>query len=143
MMQGKVSTTGRRIMGRLPKGGDLLDALTAVCVQHNITLGEVRALGAVTSAKVGYYDQERRVYETLSFDQELEIVHCLGNISLKDGRPFVHAHITYSDTQGRAFGGHLVAGNPVFACEFVIKEYKSETTFARFMDEETGLFLWS
>jgi hypothetical protein len=142
MMQGKVSTTGRRVMGRLPQGSDLLEALTALCLQHNIALGEVRALGAVTRAAVGFYNQEKRAYETLSFDQEMEIVHCLGNISLLQGRPMVHAHITLADSQGRVFGGHLVEGNPIFACEFVIKEYKSETPFIRSQDEGTGLMLW-
>jgi predicted DNA-binding protein with PD1-like motif len=44
---------------------------------------------------------------------------------------------------GRAFGGHLAAGAPVFACEFVIREGKSEKVYQRALDEETGLFLWA
>ena len=51
---------GRCLMGRLAKGDDLLQALEKVCQEHNITLGEVRALGAVTRAKVGFYDQAQR-----------------------------------------------------------------------------------
>lgn len=142
MMQNRVSTTGRRIMGRLPKGEDLLQGLTALCVAHNITLGEVRALGAVTKVCLGFYNQETRQYQTLNFDEEMELVHLLGNISTKDGRPFVHVHASFADSQGKMVGGHLMEGNPIFACEFIIKEYKSEAAFSRGPDEETGLMLW-
>lgn len=141
-MDARVSTTGRRIMGRLPKDSDLLEALTAICVREQITLGEVRAIGAVTKARLGFYDQAKQVYEYLDFDQPLEIVTLMGNVSLKDGKPFVHAHVTLADHQGRCFGGHLVEGAPVFACEFVVKEYRSETAFKRGLDTPTGLALW-
>jgi len=48
-------TNGRKIMGRLPKGADLLGALEEQCRTHQITLGEVRAIGAVTRARLAYY----------------------------------------------------------------------------------------
>ena len=53
-------TPGRKIMGRLAKGEDLLAALTKVAREHGITLGEVRAIGAVSQARVGYYHQTER-----------------------------------------------------------------------------------
>ena len=31
-----------------------------------------------------------------------------GNVSLRDGRPFLHAHATFCDRQGSAVGGHLL-----------------------------------
>jgi len=132
----------RQIMGRLAKGADLLGALEEQCRLHNITLGEVRAIGAVTKARVGYYQQDIQKYMFLDLDRPLEILTLIGNVSLKDGKPMVHAHVTLSDEDGRAFGGHLAAGAPVFACEFVIQEFKSGKVFQRGLDEETGLFLW-
>jgi predicted DNA-binding protein with PD1-like motif len=142
-MDARVSTTGRRLMGRLPKESDLLEALTAVCVREQITLGEVRAIGAVTKARLGFYDQAAQKYDYLDFNDPLELVMLMGNVSLKDGKPFVHAHVVFSDHQGRAIGGHLVEGAPVFACEYVIKEYRSETAFKRGVDTPTGLALWA
>jgi hypothetical protein len=129
-------------MGRLAKGDDLLLALEKFCQQHNIKLGEVRALGAVTGARVGFYNQAERKYYFLEFDQPLEILALVGNISLKDGKPMVHAHVTLADAAGRAFGGHLTAGTPVFACEFAICEYLADQALARQNDPETGLMLW-
>ena len=133
---------GRVLMGRLPKACDLLAELTRICQENQITLGEVRALGAVEQAKVGYYDMLSRQYQWLELDQELEILALVGNVSLKDGEVFVHAHITLGDSQGRAFGGHLAEGTKVFACEYVIREYKSDTPLERVWDEPTGLYLW-
>ncbi|MEW6425743.1 MAG: DUF296 domain-containing protein [Bacillota bacterium] len=141
-MKGAVRTA-RRIMGRLKKGDDLLAALTRECENAEITLGEVRALGAVSRARAGYYDQTGREYKYIEREAPQEILALVGNVSLKDGRPFVHAHIVFSDEEGRAWGGHLAEGTIVFACEFIVREYLSEERFERRFDDETGLFLWS
>lgn len=135
-------TPGRKIMGRLTKGDDLLAALEAVSRAHHLTLGEVQAIGAVSKARVGYYNQGEQKYQFLELDRPLEILALTGNVSLKDGQPFVHAHVTLGDEAGNAFGGHLAEGTVVFACEFVMQEHRSEMVFQRALDEETGLFLW-
>lgn len=135
-------TPGRKIMGRLAKGEDLLTALSRVARENRISLGEVQAIGAVSQARVGYYHQTERQYYWLDLGRPLEIASLMGNISLKDGESMVHAHVTLSDGEGRAFGGHLAEGTLVFACEFTIQEYQSATPLVRRMDDPTGLFLW-
>lgn len=135
-------TPGRKIMGRLAKGEDLLAALEKVAREHGITLGEVQAIGAVSQARVGYYNQAERRYYFLDLARPLEILCLTGNISVKDDKPMVHAHVTLSDGDGRAFGGHLAEGTLVFACEFAIQEYQSALPLVRRMDDPTGLFLW-
>ncbi len=132
----------RSIMGRVPQGEDLLGYLNQVCVQEEITLGEVRAIGAVAKARIGYYDQGRQEYGFIELDEHLEIVSLLGNVSLKDGQPFVHAHVVFGDEKGRLHGGHLAEGAPVFACEFIITQYRSDQVFERGLDQGTGLPLW-
>ena len=102
---------GRCFMGRLAKGEDLLAALERLCQEHGITLGEVRALGAVSRARVGFYNQEERKYYFLNFDQPLEILSLTGNVSMRDGKPMVHAHVTSaSGWPGR--GGAPGRGRP-------------------------------
>ncbi|HHW42311.1 MAG TPA: DNA-binding protein [Desulfotomaculum sp.] len=135
---------GRVIMGRLPKGADLLESLTRLCVNENIQLGDIRAIGAVQRARVGFYDQQKRTYSYLEFDRPHEIISLAGNVSLKDGQPFVHAHIGLMAEDGRMAGGHLAEGTVVFACEYVITEllHEKDSGFERVFDEDTGLFLW-
>ena len=96
-------TEARKIMGRLKKGDDLLQALTTICQEMGITLGEVKAIGAVSQARIGYYHQDTRQYEWLDLPRPLEILALEGNISLKDGKPFVHAHVMLSDERRPGF----------------------------------------
>ncbi len=144
MAQHRDVTHSRYVMGRLAHGKDLLEELTSVCEKEGVRLGRVEALGALKCARVGFYNQESREYEFLEFDGQLEITNLVGNVSLRDGRPMVHAHITLSDDKGAAFGGHLAPGTVVFACEFVLQvfEVKEGDEFVRAHDEATGLPLW-
>lgn len=128
-------------MGRLGFGCDLLEELNRVAKEREITLGRIEALGAVQKARIGYYDQNTREYQFVDIDKALEIVQLIGNVSLKDAEPFVHAHITFADASGKTFGGHLAPGTLVFACEFIIEALEG-AELNRSFDEETGLPLW-
>ena len=48
--------------------------------------------------------------ETLTFESDYEILSCLGNVTQKDKKPLIHAHIVIGDEKGKAFGGHLLPG---------------------------------
>ena len=129
-------------MGRLQAGDDLLPALTEFCNNNNIKLGAFSVIGAVTQAKLGYFDQENKQYTgCVELDKKLEIASCMGNISLKDGGIMVHAHIVLADWEGKAYGGHLMPGTNVFAAEFNILEYTG-AELNRGKDAVTGLPLW-
>ncbi|KJS14804.1 MAG: hypothetical protein VR69_16120 [Peptococcaceae bacterium BRH_c4b] len=135
---------GRTLIGRLPKGSDLMAEINRLCHEENIRLGKVQAIGAVSKAMVGFFLQESREYFSLEFDYYLEIISLQGNISIKDGVPFTHAHIALMNNEGKMIGGHLIEGTEVFSCEYIINEYMPEEdkTFHRVLDEETGLFMW-
>lgn len=129
-------------MGKLGHGDDLLEEITGVCRKQNIEIGRVEALGAVQKARLGFYNQQTREYQFFILNQPLEITKLVGNISLKDGNPIVHAHITLADETGKAYGGHLAPGTVVFACEFIIEAFDGPV-FERGFDEKTGLPLWT
>lgn len=134
--------SGEIVMGKLSCGCDLLEELTRVCTEHGIGLGRVEAIGAVRKACIGFYNQGTRTYQFSTFDRPLEITHLVGNVSLKDATPFVHAHIALADEAGHCYGGHLAPGTVVFACEFVLGAFDGPA-FNRCPDDETGLPLWS
>jgi len=134
--------SGNILMGRLEHGSDLLESLNAICLQENIHLGRIEALGAVQKARIGFYNQQTREYQFSELDQPLEILKLTGNVSLRDGAPMVHAHITLADQEGKAHGGHLADGTIVFACEFILQVLHGPQ-FERGFDQETGLPLWA
>ena len=128
-------------MGRLAHGSDLLRSLTQLCKENNIRLGGLTVIGAVQAARLQYYNQPGKEYQESLIEEPLEITSLVGNISEKDGQPFVHAHLTLANREGRVFGGHLAEGTVVFAAEFTIEAYEGPALQRRF-DGVTGLSLW-
>ena len=106
----------KTFIGKLSHGMDLLEEMTALCIKENISLGRVEGIGAVQKARIGYYNQEVREYQHMEFNSHLEITNLVGNVSIKDNKPFVHAHVTLADDKGNAFGGHLAPETIIFAC---------------------------
>lgn len=132
---------GRVFLERLPKDGDLLDEITKFVRKNNINKGIIKGIGAVSEAKIGYYNQSEENYEYTKYNQHLEIVSLLGNISILDGKPMVHAHISLADDEGKTYGGHLAEDTKIFATELYVEEIKGEKKI-RTKDEETNLTLW-
>ncbi|MBF0359093.1 MAG: DNA-binding protein [Magnetococcales bacterium] len=135
-------TPTHTFMGGLDHNCDLLESLTTVCTSKGIKLARVEAIGAVKKAALGYYDQDKKEYSYFVIDRHLEIISLVGNISLKDGKPFVHAHITLADDQGNSYGGHLIPGTIIFACEVIIQAFAGPE-FKRELEPITGLPLWA
>lgn len=135
------SNAVKTCIGKLSHNADLLEELNAFCTAHNITHGWIHALGAVKKVRLAYYDQKKQVYRFFTLHRRLEITSLTGNVSLKDGKPMVHAHITLADRKGNAFGGHLAEGTIVFACEVCIQVFQGEA-LKRGFDKTTGLPLW-
>ena len=131
----------RTILGQLPYGSDLHGELTAIVRREKITLGRVQALGATTRARVAYYDQNTKTYNPIEFPGGMEILNIHGNVSLRDGEPFVHIHILLGDAEGKIFGGHVLPGTILYACEVFIDVLEGPP-LERQQEGRTGLHLW-
>ncbi len=133
--------SGRRFMGRLPHGQDLIKSIEAFCGETAVAMATFSAIGAVTSVTMGAYDQKQQVYVTYTKEAPLEIVSCTGNISLKNGNPVVHAHILLADMHGKTIGGHLFSETIIYAGEIDLLELVGKP-LERAYDTTTGLMLW-
>ena len=137
----KTVTASKVYMGRLSHGSDLLQEITDLCIKKKVKLGRIEGIGAVQKARMGYFNQAVREYRYIELNQALEITMLVGNISIKDNTPFVHAHITLSDEKGKAFGGHLAPGTEIYACEIIVHAFEGPE-FIRSLDKVTALPLW-
>ena len=135
------ATAGRAFVGRLETGSDLVEEIEHFCAEQSVTAAQVTVIGAVRRARYAYYEQDDHRYRELESDTHHEITGFVGNISLRDDRPYLHAHATFADVDGAAVGGHLLAGTEVFAAEVTIRELAG-VSLVRRPDEETGLALW-
>lgn len=133
---------GRVFLCRLSHQSDLLEALTAFCTEQSVNAAFISAIGAVTKATVAYYEQEAQRYRTISLEERLELVNLAGNVSLKDGKPMVHAHVVFARENGETRAGHLLSPTLVFAGEAFIAELRGEPLVREF-DQPTGLSLWA
>jgi uncharacterized protein len=131
---------GRIIFARLDHGEDIISQFTILAEDNGIEIGALSAIGALSRAGLAYYDQKSHEYGEIALEEPVELASCFGNISLKDGRPFVHAHTVLSDRMGRTWGGHLVRGT-IFAAELYLQEL-SGLHLKRVPDSITGLNLW-
>ena len=129
------------IMGRILKGESLLEKLQSIVEEKNINLGLIKGIGALQNLNFSYYIQNEKRYITKSINNPVEVLNLTGNISIKDGKPFIHCHITVADENGNAFGGHLDKKSKVFAFEYTIFVLDGEEKVRKF-DGETGLSLW-
>lgn len=130
----------RIIQGRLYKGDEIISRLSSFLKDNSITSGIITGIGAVSFAKIGYYNQTERKYIAREFNEAMEILSLKGNISIKDNEPFMHLHIVLSKDDFTCIGGHLSEAK-IFAFEFEIIEFEG-ISFERGFDSDTGLFLW-
>ena len=135
------ATAGRSLVGRLATGDDLVEEIERVCAEQAINAAWVSVIGAVKRATFAYYEQQEHRYLELDTNEHHEITGFVGNISIRDGQPFLHAHATFCARSGAAVGGHLLKGCEVFAAEVTIREMTG-VVLERTEDEASGLALW-
>jgi predicted DNA-binding protein with PD1-like motif len=133
---------GRRFLGCLPHGKDLITSIENFCTASNILMATFSVVGAVSSATIGVYDQKQHVYVTFTENTAMEIVNCSGNVSLKDKTPVIQSHIVLADEHGKITGGHLFSETILFAGEIDLQEMTGKP-LERAYDNKTGLMLWN
>ncbi|MFC7167162.1 PPC domain-containing DNA-binding protein [Halospeciosus flavus] len=132
-------TGGREFVGRLEHGADWRTEIEGLARDEGVEAGWFVAMGAVQDATLLYYDQDEFEYETVEYDEPLEVASCVGNVARLDGDVFAHTHAVLSRRSGQALAGHLDAGT-VFAGEVYLREF--EESLERERDDATDLDLW-
>ena len=124
----------------LAKGDNINKTFESFAEVKGVGLAWLNGIGALENPEIGYYSLEDKSYYRKIFKGEYELTSLIGNITLKEGKPFSHTHITFSDTEFRVFGGHLFNANITAAGEFIMQFGSDEIN--REMNAEIGLPLW-
>jgi len=135
------SIAGRSLLARLDHGAEMIGQIADLARERRIKAAAISAIGALTRADLGFYDQAGREYMVRAVEGPVEIASCTGNISLLEGEPFVHAHAVLADSSGHILAGHLVRGT-IFAAELYLNEL-AQADLNRAHDSQTGLKLWA
>ena len=96
-----------KIVFRLEMGEGLMESTQRIATAENVKLASINGIGACSKIEMGYIDLSIKEYVFKTFEGNLEILQATGNITLKDGEPFPHIHISVANSECQAFGGHL------------------------------------
>ncbi|OGZ58438.1 MAG: hypothetical protein A3B96_04310 [Candidatus Spechtbacteria bacterium RIFCSPHIGHO2_02_FULL_43_15b] len=124
---------------RLSYGEELREQLEKFCADNNIGAAWINAIGATKELEIGVYNLKEKKYDTKVFSEMLEITSVIGDMSIKDGKPFLHAHGTFSRPSMEVVGGHIMRCVTSATLEILLN--KIEGSMERQHDEFSGLHL--
>jgi len=133
--------TGKVVFARLFEGEDLLEAVAQAVEKSGVRAGFFVLIGTLRKAVMGFFHEGR--YQPIELDGPFEVVSCVGNVSVRENKPFVHAHIAVSNRKGEVFGGHVLSGCTIDITGELVLFEASDANLQRKLDEKTELFLWS
>ena len=136
----KYNKVDDKIFVSIDKGEFVNQSLLNVAEKEGLNSGWLNGLGAISNIEIGYWDIEEKIYVKKTFNEDYELLSLIGNVSLVDNKPFIHTHISFSDTKFRVYGGHLFDAKVIAAAEFCI--FTSEYHLHRKLNCDIGLSLW-
>ena len=103
-------------------GEEAMTALTAFASEQKLAASQVTAIGAFSRAVVGYFDWSSKTYKHIAINEQVEVLSFIGDITLDEGRPKLHAHVVLGKADGTAHGGHLLEGHVRPTLEVIVTE---------------------
>jgi uncharacterized protein len=90
------------------QGDEILSGISEFANTNHIDSAFFTGIGGLLAATLGWGDPTNGAFKVINVDQKCELVSLIGNITLRNGKPFVHAHMVVSLSDGSARGGHLL-----------------------------------
>ena len=133
-----------RYVVRLDVGDEIIACLTELQAAERFGFAQVTGLGAADEVEIGVFDPVAKRYHGNAFRGAFEITNLTANLSMMDGKPYVHAHMTFGDGEGHAHGGHLTRARISATGELLVlgwRDIRPETDVDRRFSEQVGLNL--
>jgi predicted DNA-binding protein with PD1-like motif len=121
----------------LKAGAKIPDDIVAIAAKEKIATARVEAIGGVEKLRLAYFNRTEKKYEEHDFSEFFEVTSILGNITQKDGRPFLHAHGNFGRRDLSVIGGHVMSARVYPILEVVITPTKNRAL--RKFDDDLGL----
>ena len=121
-------------------GDELSDGLKRFAKEQNLSAASFKAIGALSSVELGWFNWDTKKYETsVTLDEQMELLSLIGDDALEEHETVVHAHAVIGKKDGTAHGGHLLSARIRPTCEVVLVE--SPAHLQKKIDPESGLAL--
>jgi uncharacterized protein len=124
---------------RLESGELVAEALLNWLAKSGVGYATMTGLGAVSGATIAYWNAKTGQYEHHVIDEQLEVVSLIGNVSIKEGAPFTHIHVTLGARDLTIRGGHFIDATVHPNLEIWLRP--ETRTVERTLDNASGLYL--
>lgn len=118
-------------------GDEVMEILKTFADEHSLKAARFTAIGAFSSAELGFFDFSIKDYKHIPVSEQVEVLSLIGDVALYGNESKVHAHVVLGKQNGIAIGGHLLKAIVHPTLELIIEE--TPGYLQRRMDEETGL----
>jgi len=128
----------------LDAGEEIAASLEEFARETGVDAASFTAIGAISTATLGFFDPELGDYRGIPVTEQAEVVSLVGDITRSsdsddsDTRT-VHGHIVVARSDGSTIGGHLIRASVYPTLEIVVHE--SPAHLRRSYDPRTGLAL--
>jgi predicted DNA-binding protein with PD1-like motif len=106
----------------LSTGDETMSTLLEFATDRRLRATQFTAIGAFSRVVVAYFDWTTKEYRHIPVDEQVEVLSLVGDISIDDGKPKVHAHVVVGKADATAHGGHLIEGLVRPTLEIVLTE---------------------
>ena len=95
---------------RFSEGDEILSGLTDLAKAEGITAAQITGLGGLSTAMLAFGDPSigEYVFRQIPVAAKSELVSLVGNVSLREGVPYVHLHAVLALPDGTTRGGHVL-----------------------------------
>ena len=141
-MRSRLINTGpqRTFVVVLGSGDEAFGSLRRFIGEQGLSAAQITAIGALSSAVLGYFDWDRKEYTRIPVKEQVEVVSLVGDVALDPkGEPSLHAHVVLGRFDGSTLGAHLLEAQVRPPLEVMINE--SPAHLRKRKDRESGLAL--
>lgn len=137
MRHKQVNATPKTFIVVFAPEDEVMSGLDKFCNETGINAASFSAIGAFSSAVIGYFELRSKDYKSIPVDEQVEVLSLIGDIIPYRGKPKMHAHVVLGKSDGAVCGGHLLSATVKPTLEVVVTELPAY--LHREMNEEFGI----
>jgi uncharacterized protein len=101
-------------------GDEIVSGLTDLAIKHHITSAYITGLGGLSTALLAFGDPKLNAFKKVPVNDKSELVSLVGDISERNGKPYVHLHAVLALIDGSTRGGHVMEAHVAPVAEIAV-----------------------
>jgi predicted DNA-binding protein with PD1-like motif len=116
----EAATTTHVFQVNFSTGDEIVSGLTDLAIKHHITSGYITGLGGLSTALLAFGDPKLNAFKKVPVNDKSELVSLVGDIQMRDGKPYVHLHAVVALIDGSTRGGHVMEAHVAPVAEIAV-----------------------